>query len=193
MSTSNTWSNILILLPANEIVWPTIGFNRFMAKSESLQMIINMARCQDVCFTLLCYYLSFLTVESKIFSKSLEDISLIQKSSLQWRENKENDRQRREMPSETYDNKISPFIHSQNLTLNTTIYSLGGENDNEVFVTWAGVNNEVSFIYDFNINLVLCSFVCFLQNYAWEFSINARTHVCPSLLSMFTFMSDVTV
>ena len=122
-------------------------------KSELLQMIVNMARCQDVCFTLLCYYLSFLTVESKIFSKSLEDVSLIQKSTLQWREIKENNREKREISTDTYDSMISPFIHSQNLTLTTTNFSLGGENDNEVFVTWAGKNNEVSKTFSLNSNL----------------------------------------
>ena len=131
-------------------------------KSELLQMIVNMARCQDVCFALLCYYLSFLTVESKIFSKSLEDISLVQKSTLQWREIKENNREKREIPSDSFDRMISPFIHSQNLTLTTTNVSLGGENDNEVFVTWAGLKNEVSLTFTLKSSLELLYFASFV-------------------------------
>lgn len=118
-------------------------------------MIVNMARSKDVYFVLLCYYLKFMLVENKIFSKSLVDISLIQKPSLKWRENTENSRQRREIPSDIIDSKASPFIHSQNLTLITTSFSLSGENDNEVFVTWSGVNNEVSFVFFIHRKLTL--------------------------------------
>ena len=112
-----------------------------------------MARYLDVCFIALCYYLTFLSVESKIFSKSLEDISLIQKPSLLRREAIETSRQKRAVQSEKNEGQNTGFIHSQNLTLDTTSFSLQGENDNEVFVTWSGTKNDVSITVSF-----VCSF-----------------------------------
>ena len=110
--------------------------------------IVNMARSHEVCFVVLMVYLFSPATESKVFSKSLAEISLIQQPTLKW---SENNRDKREInPDLMNDNKDS-FIHSQNTTLTTTTISLLGENDNEVFVAWAGVNNDVSntFIFIF--------------------------------------------
>ena len=103
-----------------------------------------MARSQEVCFVVLIYYLFFPAAESKIFSKSLEDVSLIEQPTLRWNEN---DRHKRAVQSDFKNGKNASFIHSQNLTLTTISISLQGENDNEVFVTWTGVNNDVSIYF----------------------------------------------
>ena len=120
-----------------------------------------MARYQNIVFvTLLCVYDLFI-VESKIFSKSVGDISIFQQPEVNTYTREQNLRTRRSAESENANYTLSGnSIHSQNLTLNTTTFSLHGVNDNEVFVHWSGENNDVShFVYDNVNNRILVSVI----------------------------------
>ena len=123
--------------------------------------IVNMARYQNIVFASLLCVFDIFVIESKIFSKSVGEISLFQQPEVSIYKNGHFLRRKRSAKFEGANSTLTDNnFHSQNVTLNTTAFSLHGVNDNEVFVHWTGENNDVSIYiyltvinYPFTINV----------------------------------------
>ncbi|KAL4231927.1 Sortilin-related VPS10 domain containing receptor 2 [Mactra antiquata] len=117
-----------------------------------------MARQQIVASVVFICYLNLSTVNGKIFSKSMEEFTYVQKSHISVE--KINDFRERIKRSSNLNDKTTNsttdhagLSKSVNETLATSTFSLRGEVDNEAFVHWRGERNDTVFVLTRNHRL----------------------------------------